>query len=144
MTQFRTRRDGKRYPITDKNPGPEIKAMIKQNKGKTFNERVDTKGCRYGIKELEALQDKVDNKKHSILHSKKGEQFKDEMYRTPKNERKDLEKTAKEYIERIEHKLAAGEALDPNELDKYARGKAVLQVLDEIREEEEHGVITVR
>jgi len=70
MTQFRTRRDGKRYPITGKNPGPEIKAMIKGNKGKTFNERVVEESRKIEIKDPENMPGRKPKNETIVIQEK--------------------------------------------------------------------------
>jgi hypothetical protein len=69
MTEFRTRRDGRRYPISGKNTGPEINAMIK-DKGRTFNERVIQESRKVEIKDPENMPGKKPQNETIVVQEK--------------------------------------------------------------------------
>ena len=70
MTQFRTRRDGRRYPISSKSAGPDISELIKQNKGKTFNERVVEESRKIEIKDPENMPGKKPKNETIVIEEK--------------------------------------------------------------------------
>ncbi len=53
MTQFRTRRDGQRFPIRSKNPAVDLAAIAKQDKNRPFKERVIEETRKVEIKDPE-------------------------------------------------------------------------------------------
>ena len=70
MTQFRTRRDGRRYPINSKSAGPDVSALIKQNRGKTFNERVVEESRKIEIKDPENMPGKKPKNETIVIEEK--------------------------------------------------------------------------
>jgi len=70
MTQFRTRRDGRSYPLSGKSAGPDINELIKQNKGKTFNERVVEESRKIEIKDPENMLGKKPKNETIVIEEK--------------------------------------------------------------------------
>ena len=67
MTQFRTRRDGRRYPISRKSAGPDISEVIKQNKGR---ERVVEESRKIEIKDPENMPGKKPKNETIVIEEK--------------------------------------------------------------------------